>query len=227
MTFFRTIDFETTGLPPEAAVCEIGVCDISHSVVQEPYGFMVNPGRPIELEARAVHHISDADVAEALPAADGLAQLLEDEAGVTAFVAHNVAFESQFIKPTRPWICTLKVGRRLWPDCPSYKNQVIRYYLGIDDTEAFSHALSMPVHRAASDAYVTAHIFAAALKLASIEDMIKWTSMPSLLVKCTFGKHRGKLWKDVPKDYMSWFIGQREADPDVVYTCKHHLGMAA
>lgn len=223
---FRTIDFETTGLPPEAAVCEIGVCDLVDGEIDQPYSFLVNPGRPIELEARAVHHISDADVVQAMPAAEGLAKIIADD-DVTAYVAHNVDFESKFIKPPKPWICTLKVGRRLWPDSPSHKNQVLRYYLGLDDQPDFAAEHSMPVHRAGADAYVTMHIFKKALELASVEDMIDWTKKPSLLIKCTFKKHKGELWKNVPKDYMRWFLTQKDPDPDVLYTCKYYLGMAA
>ena len=45
---------------------------------------------------------------------------------------------------------------------------------------------------------------------------------PVLLPRITFGKHRGKGWKDVPLDYLDWLIAQRDLNPDVRFTAQHH-----
>lgn len=63
----RCYDFETSGIPTEAdkhAIVEIGVCDLDifesgKTFVGSPEATFCNPGRPIDHEAMAVHHITD------------------------------------------------------------------------------------------------------------------------------------------------------------------------
>lgn len=220
----RVIDFETTGMPPDAAVCEIGLCDVLANAgevleIGAPVGQLVNPGRPMPPDARAIHHLGDDDLAGAPSVDRGFIQL--NQPGVDVFVAHNAAFEREFFSGgDRNWICTLKVARRLWPDSPSHSNQCLRYFLGIE----LEDDLAMPPHRAAPDAYVTAHILALAIASgASIADMIEWTAGPSLLPRVTFGKHRGQAWKDLPGDYLDWLVRKSEMDADTKFTAQHWL----
>src|SRR6185437_4732810 len=69
----RLVDFETTGMPPDARVCEVGWCDLvgrdadpTTGLMQwsigEPQGLLVNPRCPMPPDARAIHHIGDADL---------------------------------------------------------------------------------------------------------------------------------------------------------------------
>ena len=220
----RVIDFESTGMPPDAALCEIGWCDVridadGSSEIDPPVGMLVNPGRPMPPEARAIHHISDGDLVGAPSIDRGLIVL--NQPFVDVFVAHHMAFEREFFTGgQKNWICTLKVGRRLWPESPSHSNQCLRYFLGIE----CDHALAMPVHRAAPDAYVTAHILVRAFEAgASLADMIAWSSAPSLLPRVTFGKHRGQAWSDLPGDYLSWLVNKSDMDVDTKFTAKHWL----
>lgn len=220
----RVIDFETTGMPPEAAVCEVGWCDLvifpdGHATVAVPIGMLVNPNRPMPPEARAIHHISDADLAGCPPIVTGFMALTKD--GPDVFVAHNAKFEQEFFTGGEtPWICTMKVARRIWPECPSHTNQCLRYWLGIEVDDA----LAMPPHRAAPDAYVTAFILLAAIRHGtSIDDMIAWSSAPSLLPRVNFGKHRGQAWSELPGDYLHWLVTKSDMDEDTKFTARHWL----
>lgn len=217
----RVIDFETTGMPPDAAICEVGWHDVRLGAEPPPLftyeASVCNPGRPMPPEARAIHHISDRELADA-PAPDRI--LMQMAQNVDVFCAHNAAFERQFFTGgDRPWICTLKVARRLWPDCPSHTNQCLRYWLGLDVDEI----AAMPPHRAGPDAYVTGNILRKALGLATVEQMVEWTSQPSLLPRITFGKHRGLTWGQTPVDYLQWITRQADMDPDVKFTASHWL----
>jgi exodeoxyribonuclease X len=169
-------------------------------------------------EARAVHHISDGDLRDAPPVAEGFALLMNG--GVGVFAAHNCEFERAFFGGGLiAWICTLKVARRLWPECPSHSNQCLRYWLELQ----VDGQLATPPHRAAPDAYVTALILQRALEQATVEQMIEWTTQPSLLPRVEFGKHRGQPWKDLPTDYLDWIVRKSELDADVKFTASHHL----
>lgn len=224
----RVIDFETTGLPPDAAVCEVGWTDLTVRddatiSVGRPHFMLVQPNRPMPPEARAVHHISDADLVGAPAIETGFIKI--GAGAVDAFVAHNAQFERQFFTGgQRPRICTRKVAMRLWPESPNHQNQTLRYYIGIgegdDDFDLDAH----PPHRAGPDTFVTAHILAAALKLATVEQMIEWTSKPSLLPSpMRFGKHRGKRWDEAPRDYLDWIVRKSDMDEDTKFTAKHYL----
>lgn len=221
---FRVTDFETTGMPPDAALCEIGFCDVRTYAgapieIGDPVGMLVNPNRPMPPEARAIHHISDDDLANAPAIATGLITL--NHPSVDIFVAHNAKFEQEFFTGNgKPWICTLKVARRLWPECPSHTNQCLRYFLGLE----LDDALAMPPHRAAPDTYVTAHILLKAFEAgASMADMIEWSNGPSLLPRVTFGKHKGTAWSELPGDYLSWIVNKSDMDADTKFTARHHL----
>jgi exodeoxyribonuclease X len=224
LMLIRTIDFETTGMPPDAAICEVGWCDLRVKPgtveIGHPMGMLVNPNRPMPPEARAIHHISDADVFGAPSVDRGILELMKG--APDAFCAHNAKFEREFFAggPAQ-WICTLKVGRRLWPECPSHSNQTIRYFLDLE----LEDDLAMPPHRAAPDAYVTAHILASAIMAGtSVADMVKWSNEPSLLPgPINFGKHRGTPWSQLDKGYLRWITDQRDMDEDKKFTAKYWL----
>lgn len=218
------LDFETTGMPPDAAVCEIGWCQVrtyadESAEIGDPVGMLVNPNRPMPPEAQAIHHIGDADLIDCPSIAAGFLALSDGEPDV--FAAHNAAFEKNFFTGgDKSWICTLKVARRLWPDCPSHSNQCLRYFLKLE----LDDVLAAPVHRAAPDAYVTAWILREALKHATIEQMIEWSSQPSLLPgNINFGKHKGVAWSQCDPGYLDWMARQPDMDEDKVFTARHWL----
>jgi exodeoxyribonuclease X len=224
----RVIDFESTGLPPDCAIVEVGWCDVmfidcDNITVGAPQSRFCNPGQPIPPEARAIHHISDDDIKDAVSPDVALRDL--NTAQVEAWCAHNAAFEQAlFTGAGKPWICSLKVAYRMYPDAPNHKNQTLRYCFGLE----LDHTLAMPPHRAGPDAYVTAHILADELVAEPPETLIEWTKNPTLLPGAIkFGKHRGTKWADVPPDYLDWICRQEDMDADVRFTAQHHLQQLA
>lgn len=229
-TLFRVVDFETTGIPTEEerhAVCEIGWCDVilvdgDWRVADAPRSLLVDPCRPMPIQARAVHHLSDQDLEGAADVTAGFRLLMDGmDPKTSAFAAHNADFEREFFGGGDvPWLCTYKCALRVWPDAPSHSNQVLRYFLdlGLDPAPA------MPPHRAGPDAYVTAWILASLLEAGTDpEEMIRWSSGPALLPRVTFGKHRGSRWEDVPTDYLRWLADKSDLGRDVKANANHHL----
>lgn len=213
----RVIDFETTGMPPEASVCEAAFVDLSGEPLQiaSQWCSFVRPTTAMNLEALAVHHITAEECASGSAWEEASAVLMD---GGPIFAAHNAAFEQAFFNPEGSvWIDTWKVALRLWQDCPSHSNQVLRYFLGLT-----LGAEAMPPHRALPDAWVTAHILLRALQVASVQDMVQWTQEPAYLTRITFGKHRGKLFSEAPRDYLEWCLRQ-DMEPGVIAACKRAL----
>ncbi|NPD68204.1 3'-5' exonuclease, partial [Acetobacteraceae bacterium] len=71
--------------------------------------------------------------------------------------------------------------------------------------------------------YVTAHLLLRMLALASIEQMVDWTSQPKLLPLMPFGKHHGTSWPELPLDYLQWLVRQTEMDADVIYCGRREI----
>lgn len=214
----RSIDFETSGIPgsdEQHAVCEVGFTDIDISTdgvhICEPDAILCNPGRPISIDSRAVHHIGDVDVADAMPADKALGMLVACRPDY--FCAHNADFERAFFDGDGvPFICTYKVALRLWPDAPGHSLQVLRYWLDLDiDPDD-----GLPAHRAGPDAYVGAELMARILadeNAPDLDTMVRWSSGPPLLTRVAFGKHKGSKWDDLPSDYLIWIADKSDLDP--------------
>lgn len=219
----RVIDFETTGFPPDASVCEAAFVDVKDGLCRDSWSALVKPTTPMTIEALATHHIPEQD---AISFGISWDQAYDTICGVDPihrpadfFAAHHADFEKVFFCPAgSKWIDTLKVALRLWPDSPSHSNQVLRYYLNMDLGEA-----AMPPHRAAPDAYVTARILIEAMKGASIDDILKWSEEPPYLTKLTFGKHKGQKFSEVPHGYLEWMLKQ-DMEPGVIAAAKRELG---
>ncbi|MDI3339402.1 MAG: 3'-5' exonuclease [Sphaerobacter sp.] len=91
------LDTETTGLDEQAEIVEIAAVDARGTVLLDT---LVRPRRPIPVEARAVHGISDAMVAAAptWPAVQAeLARLLRTHPRV---VIYNAAFDRRMLAQT-------------------------------------------------------------------------------------------------------------------------------
>ena len=223
----RVVDFETTGLPEDKprAICEVGWTDLDdHWHVDGPRSFLVNPGHPIPPQTRAVHHISDTDVVDAVSPDTACARLMHGMEAGDVFAAHNAKFERAFFGGgEHQWICTLQCAKHIFPEAPGHANQVLRYWLGLDNNQGFDPIMAMPPHRAGPDTYVTAHILSRMIFAASVEKLIELTTAPVVLQTVTFGKHRGMKWADLPPDYLSWIVHKSDLGVDEKHTARHIL----
>ena len=224
----RVIDFETTGIPPDAEVVEAAYLDVMPSPtlgpgltvlygIEEPgWSSLVVPNMAIPAEARAVHHIPDREIESLGIAWPDVMKFIVHEG---LYVAHSADFEKGFFNPEGSrWIDTYKCALRLWPEAPRYGNQVLRYWLENCDPGG----LGMPPHRALPDCYVTAFILLNCMMRKNVEQLLAWSDEPPLLPKVPMGKHRGKKWSEVPRDYLEWATKQ-DFDEGVAYAVKLEL----
>lgn len=217
----RVIDFETTGLPPDAKIVEVATVDLVNDEGAWKRGRMwsslVNPGCPIPPEISAVHHITDDMVATAPRFEDLQGQICD---GSPVFAAHNARFEQALWPNSHRWCCTYKGALTAWPEAPAHSNQALRYWLKLKLADDAG-----PPHRAAGDAYVTAAIARRLLSIpgTTVEEWIEISSRPALLPRFTFGKHAMTPIADLPGDYLSWVIDNIKDNEDVLHTAKHQL----
>lgn len=242
----RVIDTETTGLDPKVdRVCEIAFVDLDldNSYAARTFSTLINPQMEIPPTASAIHHITNDDVADAPSLEWAMAQLAEEAADRTP-VAHNAAFDSQFINYGVPWLCTMRLAKHLYPHAPGFSNQVLRYWLKLDPFgemekrgAASSHKdgpfelRDLHPHRALHDAVVTATLLLEldeALNNAPLDEWLELSESPILLKYAPFGKYgpfnyppSGLTWKEIavrhPR-YLTWMSRQKSFDDDVLYT---------
>ncbi|WP_288415977.1 3'-5' exonuclease [uncultured Novosphingobium sp.] len=216
----RVVDLETTGSrPPAHGVCEIGWQDVvlgadgKWQLCEDRGALFVNPGRPIPAVTMAVHHIIDADVAASPFWKSTAPDILKPKGGLVALAAHRAAFEQRFCTPElsggAAWICTWKCALRLWPDSPSFSNQVLRYWRM---PEGLNREMGLPVHRAFPDAYVTAHHLRDQLNKAGLETLLKWSAEPGLLPRVPAGPDRGKYWRALDDATLRRLAADRDED---------------
>ncbi|KMS62764.1 exonuclease [Sphingobium baderi LL03] len=221
----RVIDFETTGTePPEAEVCEVGICDLrlDQKEVLRPFTWLCGV-KAMPPEVRAVHHISLAEC----EGWDAFApdEMFNDTYGTPdAIAAHNAEFETKFFASPVPVICTYKAALRVWPDAPSHSNGALRYWLEDAGKIKPDHVLTQPAHRAGPDAYTTAHILLALFNDgATGREMIAWTKEPRLLPKCPLGKFRGKPWSEVEDGFLGWMLRQPTMEEDLKWNAQREI----
>ncbi|KAB1578729.1 exodeoxyribonuclease X [Serratia marcescens] len=214
---FRVIDTETTSF--EGGVVEIASVDIVDGVICNPMSDFVRPLEPIGFEAMAIHHITEEMVADAPPIDDVIGRYL----GADVYVAHNAAFDREKLPQiTAPWICTMKLARKLWPE-EKHGNQYIRYRFGLNpQVPEGLHA-----HRALYDCYVTATnlLYMNGIARWTVTQMRDITVRPSLLHALRFGKHKGKTFGEVAETepgYLRWLASDSK-DEDVLFTAEHWL----
>ncbi|MBA3769858.1 MAG: hypothetical protein H0X08_05085 [Blastocatellia bacterium] len=160
-TEFVVFDLETTGSKaPPCRITEIGACRVKNGEVLDKFQTLVNPRMPIPPFITALTGISNEMVAEAPLFEDVAIQFLEF-IGDSVMVAHNSGFDMRFLnheigrifpdyKLANPCLCTVQLSRRLLPDIENHKLKTVAAHYEIDLT---NH------HRAAADAFATAHIF--------------------------------------------------------------------
>ncbi len=217
----RVIDLETTGNnTADGGVVEIGWQDVigdaeTWQLDGPPQATLINPGKPITPNTAAIHHIIDADVADAPGFQRAAPDILRAAPGPApvALAAHRAAFEQRWCTPNltggRRWICTYKCALRLWPDAPTHSNQGLRYWRMPADLD---RATGLPAHRAGPDAYVTAHHLRDMLALAGLPTLLAWSAEPALLVRVPFGPFRGRRWDELDDAALEQVVSGGNAD---------------
>ena len=131
MTLIAVIDFETTGISPGCGdrATEVAIVLFQGGRVVDRFQSLMNAGIRIPSFITQLTGITNAMVAGAPDAA----QVMRDASrfvGAVPLVAHNAAFDRKFwqaelaragLDAPQPFICTLLLARRLYPQAPNHK----------------------------------------------------------------------------------------------------------
>lgn len=209
-------DTETTGVKPTDKICEVAYkqVDIDFNVIAEGAS-LINPLMEIHYAASAVNGITNAMVADQ-PTIDQYMvaagfPLMGDD---VVLICHNAAFDHRYLAPymsdAAGTICTLKCARVLYPDAENHKQGTLAAMLGIEVAREKAHSadgdldvLIQLTKRMCLDAQCTL------ADLCVIQNTPR-TITPRTITKMPFGKHRGTLLAELPREYISWLLHKCE-----------------
>ncbi|MEM7441991.1 MAG: DNA polymerase III subunit epsilon [Pseudomonadota bacterium] len=145
------LDTETTGLYPAQGhrIVEIGCVElINHVATERHFHQYINPERPMDADAEAVHGLTDAFLSDK-PVFAEIADDFLTFVGDSPLVIHNAAFDIGFLNaelgrlgypdlPMERAVDTVKIARRRFPGAQASLDALCRRY-GIDLTDRALH----------------------------------------------------------------------------------------
>lgn len=203
------IDTETTGID-EPQVVEFAAAPVTAAkgptfTMGETSVLRFKPTKPIALGAMATHHIVPADLDDCPPPPEryDLPKFM---------IGHNADFDWQAVGSPEDVrrIDTMWLARMAWPDLDSHSLGALTYHL-YPHTEA--RELLKNAHSAAADIALCFHVFCCALlTIQAPEPLTSWGAIWRLSeaarvpIRMAFGKHKGVLIADLPRDYVDWMM---------------------
>jgi DNA polymerase III subunit epsilon len=155
------VDFETTGMGPNsgARATEVGVVVLEGGDIVDQFASLMFTGVPVPPFIERLTGITNAMLDGAPGAREVMAEAHERTQGCP-MVAHNAGFDRGFWvaellragvdASQTPFICTVKLARRLYPQAPSHKLGNLAAWAELPDNGR--------AHRALADALTTAHL---------------------------------------------------------------------
>lgn len=207
---YHILDTETSSL--RGGVVEIAWLEIDSDLnVLSEFLARVNPERPIDPGAQAIHGISDEDVRDK----PTLAQHVEacGLAMPISVIGHNVAFDVRMIETTiavRRSLCTLDLARTYVKGTTNCKLETLQRELNLSKQDS---------HTALGDVRSVLDLLKYILPLTGVdlETLFERQYKPRILAVMPYGMHKGKPMLQVPKPYREWLL-QQDTDKNLKYT---------
>lgn len=222
---FICLDCETTGLDPKNdRIIEIAVRKFTRNQVLESFETLIDPECLISAESMAIHHIQQADV-EGKPKIQEVLSKVLAIIGNHVIVGHGIKFDIQLIS---------EAAKRNQIPCNIEKNKTIdtlrlaRLYgeSSVNSLEMLRQHFNIPnevAHRAMSDVIVNIQVFFHLSKqFHSLHQLFERLKSPIKMKTMPLGKHKGRLFKDIPMDYLNW-AARQEFDEDLLFTLRSEI----
>ena len=155
------LDTETASPRGAPHLLELGALRVVDGEVADQFETLVAPPVPIDPEATRVHGIEERDVLRAPTAERALGEFL-DWLGDDWLAAHDAPRDARVLgfelararldPPRAPWLCTLRLARKLLPEAPDHRLETLCELLELEDG---------PRHRALADAAWCMQVLAA------------------------------------------------------------------
>jgi DNA polymerase-3 subunit epsilon len=148
---WAAVDFETATYS-RASACALGVVIVEDGRELHRQAWLIRPpGNEYQSGNIAIHGIHPSDTEHA-PTFDQVWSEAMYMIGDRALVAHNASFDVGVIRrsceefelapPSSPYVCTVQLSRRTWPDLSAHKLPIVAGHVGaqLDHHDALSDA---------------------------------------------------------------------------------------
>lgn len=222
---FVCIDCETTGLDAKNdKVIEVAVVVFDLEKDSEAFESLIDPQMVIPEESIKIHHITDEMVAGKPVLADVLPQILK-MIGQHPIVGHGVEFDIAVLAlaaekagiphhlSSNKVIDTLRMAR-LYGESPVNSLLQLGKHFNIEVEGT---------HRAMTDVMINVGVFKYLYRsYRSLSQLYAVLEKPILMKKMPLGKHKGRLLKDLPLDYLLW-AAKKEFDRDLLFSLRSEI----
>ncbi len=222
---FICLDCETTGLTPKTdRIIEVAIVRFNFTQILDSFETLVDPEGPISPESMAIHHITNEMVQGKPKIQDILPHILEC-IGKDIIVGHGINNDLAFLSAAceqhaipchlhqRSFIDTLRLAR-LYGKSPINSLEKLRQHFNIAEEGA---------HRAMSDVIVNIEVFKHLCQsYKTTDEILERLKRPILLKAMPLGKHKGRLFSEIPIQYLQWAVHQ-DFDQDLIFSLKTEL----
>lgn len=222
---FVCLDCETTGLDPaQDRVIEVAAVKFTINEILGEYESLIDPECEIPQTSIAIHHITQDMVIDKPKIHEILPELIEFM-GNHIIVGHGVTFDIQLLinaaqrsgipcsLQNNSFLDTLRMAR-LYGESPINSLEQLRKHFNIEPEGA---------HRAMSDVVVNVEVFKKLTKYyKSTGELFKALSRPIMFKLMPLGKHKGRLLKEIPLQYLLW-AARQEFDQDLLFSLRSEI----
>lgn len=222
---FICLDCETTGLDiKQDRVIEVSATRFTIENNIETYETLIDPKVTIPQESIDIHHITQ-DMVEGQPTIDTVLAPLFEFIGDEIIVGHGITFDLNILHEEaqrhrirskldkQKFIDTLRLAR-LYGESPVNSLQGLRKHFNIAEQMA---------HRAGDDVLINIEVFKHLVKsFRSKKEIIERLKSPILMQRMPLGKHKGRLFKEIPLAYLKWARHQK-FDIDLMHSIETEL----
>lgn len=211
MNNYCVIDTETTGLAPPIRACEIAWLLIDEDMnLLEENCHLTDPQQAIDPGAEKIHGISW-DSVKGFPSN---AEICSHIPQPVVWIGHNNSYDVRVIGEHVMFnaeLCTLALSRRWVKGTTNHKLGTLQSELGLPEQK---------LHSALGDCHTTLALLRHISKLSgrNLPQLVDLEREPKMLQTMPFGKHRGKMFHQIPSGYKDWLLDQSDLHKDIRYT---------
>ena len=206
---FYIIDTETASL--KGGIVEYAHLKIDNDLnVLEECCLRLNPERPIDPGASAVHGITDEDVANCPTASEALPKFGKP----INFIAHNAKFDKRMLAAyidVAYTFCSLAASRKHIKHTTNHKLETLQRELNFPEQKS---------HSALGDVYTVRDLlqYLCSTTGATLQELFMRAQTARIVHFMPFGKYKGQPILRVPRDYREWLLNQGDLDEDLTFT---------